>query len=186
MILGVDEVGRGCLAGPVVAGAVLLSRAIPGLADSKKLTRLQREKLDLIIRRKAKAFGIGWVSPGEIDELGMTAAVKLAMQRAVADITMPYAKLVIDGNHNYLPEMPGSQCIIKADASVPAVSAASIIAKVARDAYMREIAKTYPVYAFDKHVGYGTATHLAALQTHGICDLHRKTFAPVRALLPAL
>ncbi|HEY5667783.1 MAG TPA: ribonuclease HII, partial [Candidatus Saccharimonadales bacterium] len=135
MVLGVDEVGRGCLAGPVVAGAVLLGKTIPGLADSKKLTRLQREKLDVVIRRRAKTFGIGWVSPQELDELGLTAAVRLAMQRAVAEINVPYDKLVIDGNYNFLPDMPGSQCIVKADALVPAVSAASIIAKVARDAY---------------------------------------------------
>ncbi len=186
MILGVDEVGRGCWAGPVVAGAVLLDATLRGLRDSKKLTKLQREKLDVRIRKKAVAFGIGWVSPAEVDEIGLTAAVALAMERAVAEITQPYDELIIDGNYNFLPTMARVQCVIKADDTVPAVSAASIIAKVARDAYMGSIASQYPGYAFERHVGYGTAVHQTALQALGVCDLHRRSFAPIRALLEAI
>lgn len=185
MILGVDEVGRGCWAGPVVAGAVLLDIPIPGLRDSKKLTKLQRERLDREIRLQAVDFGVGWVAPAEIDEIGLTAAVGLAMERAVANITQPYDKLIIDGNYNFLPAIPVSTCIVKADDTIPAVSAASILAKVARDAYMGKAATEYPGYAFERHVGYGTLAHRLALQALGVCDLHRRSFAPIRALLEA-
>lgn len=185
MILGVDEVGRGCLAGPVAAGAVLLDRPIRGIRDSKKLTRLQREKLDVRIRSRAVAYGVGWASVEEIDTFGLTQAMRLAMQRAVAQISAEYdyAELIIDGNYNFLKENPKSRCIIKADDSVPAVGAASIIAKVARDAYMREAALTYPGYFFERHVGYATPTHRARLLEQGICALHRTSFAPVRAAM---
>jgi ribonuclease HII len=185
MILGVDEVGRGCLAGPVVAGAVLLDKRIRGLRDSKKLTKIQRERFDLIIRAKALAFGIGWANAEELDTLGLTAAVRLAMERAVAEIELPYDELIIDGNYNFLRQNPKSRYIIKADDLIPAVSAASIIAKVARDRYMAEAALRYPGYFFEKHVGYGTPQHVTALQSLGLCDLHRRSFAPVRALLGA-
>jgi len=185
MILGVDEVGRGCLAGPVVAGAVLLDKRIRRLRDSKKLTKMQRERFDMLIRAKAVAFGLGWASPRELDELGLTAAVRLAMERAVAEITQPYDELIIDGNYNFLRSNAKSRCIIKADDLIPAVSAASIIAKVARDRYMAEIAAQYPGYFFESHVGYSTPQHLNALQVLGLCDLHRRSFAPVRALLEA-
>lgn len=183
MILGVDEVGRGCLAGPVVAGAVVLSTRIRGLRDSKKLTRLQRERLDVIIRAKAVAFGLGWVGPQELDAIGLTAAVRLAMERAVAEIQQPFDELIIDGNYNFLPNDARSRCVIKADDTVPAVSAASILAKVARDRYMIKIAQEYPGYFFERHVGYGTTQHVSALQRLGLCDLHRRSFAPVRVLL---
>lgn len=184
MILGVDEVGRGCWAGPVVAGAVILRRRIPGLADSKKLTRLQREKLDVKIRRQAIGFGLGWASPQEVDEFGLTEAVRLAMQRAVAEVKVTYEQIIVDGNYNYLSNLPGSSCLVKADDSVAAVSAASIIAKVARDNFMRQIAaQEHPAYQFDRHVGYGTPLHAQLLKLNGICDIHRRSFAPVRALL---
>jgi ribonuclease HII len=185
MIIGVDEVGRGCMAGPVVAGAVLLDKRIRGLKDSKKLTRPERERLDVIIRKKAVAYGIGWASHQEIDKFGLTQAVRLAMQRAVAAITADYEEVIIDGNYNFLQETPRSRCIIKADDSVPAVSAASIIAKVARDNYMTEMATQYPGYKFESHVGYCTAAHRQALLELGLCDLHRRSFAPVRAMLGA-
>lgn len=185
MIVGVDEVGRGCLAGPVVAGAVLLRRRIPGLRDSKKLTRLQRERLDLIIRKQAVAFGLGWVTPQELDTLGLTAAVRLAMERAIAEITVPYDEIIIDGNYNFLQNDSRSRCVVKADDSVPAVSAASILAKVARDRFMVEAASTYPGYFFERHVGYGTRQHMTALQSLGLCDLHRQSFAPIKAYLSA-
>jgi ribonuclease HII len=139
--------------------------------------------LDVLIRKKAAAFGLGWVTPGEVDALGLTAAVRLAMQRAVAEITMPYDELVVDGNYNFLQENPLSRCLIKADDTVPAVSAASILAKVARDRYMQQAAAQYPGYYFENHVGYGTVAHAAAMKLQGICDLHRRSFAPVRTYL---
>lgn len=189
MILGVDEVGRGCWAGPLVAGAVILRRAIPGLRDSKKLTRLQRERLDVIIRRRAVALGLGWVSPAEIDQIGLTEAVRLAMHRAVAEVMRvdaPCDDIVIDGNYNFLADIAGSRTLVKADDLIPSVSAASIIAKVARDNYMRDIAKRYPGYQFEAHVGYGTKAHQVALKTLGCCELHRQSFAPVRLVGEAL
>jgi len=182
MIVGIDEVGRGCWAGPVAAGAVMLRRSIPGLKDSKQLTREQREKLDVIIRKQAVAFGIGWAEPAEIDVLGMTAAVRLAMQRALECITIEYKEVVIDGSLNFLRDNPKVRSLTKADLFIPAVSAASVIAKVARDNLMSEFSTKYPGYGFEKHVGYGTAFHIAALDKLGVSEIHRKSFKPIRAL----
>lgn len=181
--VGIDEVGRGCWAGPVVAGAVILDKPIAGLKDSKQLSKNQREKLVPEIRLWALAVGIGWVQPAEIDELGLTAAVGLAMRRALEQITAAHDEIIIDGNFNFLADNPKARAVIKADASNPAVSAASIVAKVARDKYMVEISAKYPYYGFDKHVGYGTALHLEKLKLHGVSDLHRRSFKPVQALL---
>lgn len=181
--VGIDEVGRGCWAGPVVAGAVILGKPIDGLKDSKKLSKRQREKLAIEIKLWAEAIGIGWVQPAEVDEIGLTAAVGLAMRRALEQISLNYNQIIIDGNFNFLADNPKAQAVIKADDSVPSVSAASIIAKVARDQYMAEIAAQYPDYGFDKHVGYGTALHLAQLKLHGISDLHRRSFKPIQALI---
>jgi ribonuclease HII len=183
MIVGIDEVGRGCWAGPVVAGAVVLAQPIPGLKDSKKLTKLQREKLDAQIRVSAVSFGLGWVPAAEIDQLGLTEAVRLAMRRALAEIVAVYSEIIIDGNYNFFPELASSRALVGADNLVPEVSAASIIAKVARDKYMADIATTFPGYAFEKHVGYGTAAHRAAVRGLGICDLHRRSFKPIQAFL---
>jgi ribonuclease HII len=183
IILGVDEVGRGCLAGPLVAGAVILNKPIIGLKDSKKLSKLKRERLSAEIRLQARAFGVGWVEPQELDKVGLTAAVRLAMQRAVDQIKISYDRLIVDGNYNFFINDPRARAIIKADDSVPAVSAASIIAKVARDNFMYEQAKLYPSYHFEKHVGYGTSLHLEMLKLHGVCLLHRQSFQPVRARL---
>lgn len=183
MIVGVDEVGRGCWAGPLVAGAVLLAEPLPGLKDSKKLSKKRREALDVLIRDQAVAYGIGWVEPAEIDAIGLTAAVRLAMQRATEQITEPYDALIIDGNYNFLAENHLSSCLVKADDTVPAVSAASIIAKVARDNYMAACTEHHPGYGFEKHVGYGTAQHIAALKDLGVSALHRRSFAPIKALL---
>jgi len=182
-IAGVDEVGRGCWAGPVVAAAVILSGPIAGLKDSKQLSKKQREKLDTEIKVLASAIGLGWVTAAEIDYIGLTEAVGLAMRRALEQITTVYDEIIIDGNYNFLSDDPRARAIIKADASVPAVSAASIVAKVARDKYMAEIAAGYPNYGFEKHVGYGTALHLEKLKLHGVSDLHRRSFKPVRSLL---
>lgn len=181
MIVGIDEVGRGCWAGPLVAGAVLLGAPIKGLKDSKKLSKLQRERLDAEIRVSAVAFGLGWVPAEEIDQVGLTEAVRLAMERALAAITVPYEQLIIDGNFNFFADNPKSQAVIGADNTVPAVSAASIIAKVARDKYMAEAALTFPGYGFEKHVGYGTAVHSLALKVNGLTVLHRRSFKPIQA-----
>jgi ribonuclease HII len=181
--VGIDEVGRGCWAGPLVAGAVLLKVPIRGLKDSKKLTRLQREKLDVIIRKKALAIGLGWVTSAELDSIGLTEAVRLAMRRALAEITCAYEEIIIDGNYNFLADVAGTRTLIKADDLIPAVSAASIVAKVARDNFMRGIAPDFPEYQFETHVGYGTATHRAALKRHGVCELHRRSFEPIKLLL---
>ncbi len=183
MIVGIDEVGRGCWAGPLAAGAVLLHEPIVGLRDSKKLTKNMRERLDAEIRIQAIAFGIGWVSPEEIDRLGLTKAVGLAMQRAFAQITAPYDQVIIDGNFNYFKKNTRAKALIKADDSVPAVSAASIIAKVARDKLMAKMAMQFPGYGFESHVGYGTAKHMNAIKELGICELHRRSFRPVQAYL---
>jgi ribonuclease HII len=181
--VGIDEVGRGCWAGPLVAGAVILREPIAGLKDSKKLSKKQREKLAAEIQLQGAAIGLGWVQPAELDEIGLTAAVKLAMERALSQITLEYDELIIDGNLNFFPDNPKAKAVIKADDSVPSVSAASIIAKVARDNYMTEIAEKYPNYSFEKHVGYGTALHLERLKLHGVSDQHRRSFKPIQRLV---
>lgn len=183
VIVGIDEVGRGCWAGPLVAAAVLLKQPVEGLTDSKLLSKIQREKLAQTIYDQGHTVAIGWVAPEVIDDIGLTAAVRLAMQRALQQITDAYDSVVIDGNYNFLAEFPGTAAIIKADLTVPAVSAASIVAKAARDNYMTEQAELYPGYGFEKHVGYGTASHLAGLKEVGLTPLHRRSFKPVRALL---
>ena len=183
MIVGIDEVGRGCWAGPVVAGAVILARPIAGLTDSKLLTAKKRESLANDIKIEAVAYGLGWVAPSEVDEIGLTEAVRLAMQRAMAEIDIEYDEIIIDGNYNFFPNEPKAKAIIKADLTIPEVSAASILAKVARDQYMAEAALRYPNYAFEKHVGYGTAAHVAALKLYGVCDLHRLSYKPIKALM---
>ena len=183
MIVGIDEVGRGCWAGPLVAGAVALEQPITGLNDSKVLSKKRREQLDAHIRVEAAAFGLGWVTPVEIDEHGLTVAVQLAMERALAAIEATYDEVVIDGSVNFLSGNPLARAEVKADATVPAVSAASILAKVARDRYMSDIALQFPGYGFDKHVGYGVRAHALALQQLGACELHRRSFKPVQAVL---
>jgi ribonuclease HII len=182
IVIGIDEVGRGCWAGPLVAGAAILSEPIEGLKDSKQLTKRQRERLAAEIESKATT-GLGWVSAAEVDTLGLTEAVRLAMQRALEQIKIDFDELIIDGNYNFFPDEPRAKTVVKADASVPAVSAASIVAKVARDSYMAELGPAYAVYEFAKHVGYGTALHLEKLRQHGVCDEHRKSYKPVQAVM---
>lgn len=180
--VGIDEVGRGCWAGPLVAAAVRLMTEIPDLADSKVLSKSQRVHLAELIRQNA-AVGIGWVTNTEVDTHGLTEAVRLAMRRAYKQIAQPDDIVIIDGNYNYLPELPDSSAVIKADGSVAEVSAASIVAKVARDTYMQNLDKAYAVWQFDKHVGYGTALHRDALAEHGVSDMHRKSYKPIKAFL---
>jgi ribonuclease HII len=184
IVVGIDEVGRGCWAGPLVAAAVVLpEETIPGLADSKLLSRLVRERLAVEINKKALAIGVGWVEPAAIDSGGITHAVKLAMQQALLAVEVPYDEVIIDGSYNFLPEEPTTRAVVKADGTIAAVSAASIIAKVARDNYMSEQALQYPQYGFDRHVGYGTAFHLEQLQRYGVTPLHRKSYKPIKLLL---
>lgn len=187
MILGIDEVGRGPWAGPLVVGAVVLGdAAIPGLADSKKLSAKRRTLLAAEISEKAAGVGLGWVHADEIDALGLSAALKLATRRAVEQITVPYHEIIIDGTINFLAGTSKEAYVSvlpKADALIESVSAASIVAKVARDTWMAEQDDVYPGYGFASHVGYGTAAHRAALDTHGVTPLHRRSFAPIAAIM---
>lgn len=189
MILGIDEVGRGPWAGPLVIGAVVLDEhvcGIEGLTDSKKLTDKRRRELDLIIREKALGFGMGWVQADELDRIGLSEALRVATIRAVEQIKVPYHEIIIDGTINFLKETSKGAFVTtlpKADALIPAVSAAAIIAKVARDTFMAEQDALYPDYGFGAHVGYGTARHRSALESFGVTPLHRQSFAPIKALL---
>jgi ribonuclease HII len=183
-ICGVDEAGRGPLAGPVVAAAVILdpARPIAGLRDSKALTAAARLRLSLQIRQHALAWSIAEASVSEIDALNILQATLLAMQRAVAALSPAADAARIDGNR--LPRLPiPAQALVRGDALDPAISAASILAKTHRDALMQALDVHYPDYAFARHAGYPTAEHLARLREHGPCPAHRRSFAPVRALL---
>lgn len=183
MILGIDEVGRGPWAGPLVVGAVVLGDAtIDGLTDSKKITKKRRTELDGIIRERVAGYGLGWVSALEIDEIGLGEALRLATRRAVEKIKVPYHEIIIDGTINLLAGTSKGEYVTtmkKADLLVPSVSAASIIAKVARDNYMANQDKVYDGYKFTSHVGYGTAMHRKAIEKHGVTPLHRLSFAPL-------
>lgn len=181
MTIGIDEVGRGCWAGPVVAAAVCLNKPIDGLKDSKLLSANQRQKLAKLIYQNG-VVGLGWIEPKVIDEKGLTQAIGLAMQLALAQLKIDYSEVIVDGNYNYFPTEPRARTLVNADSLIPAVSAASIVAKVARDEFMREAAQTFPNYGFEKHVGYGTALHLKALKDFGICELHRLSFKPVKVI----
>lgn len=184
LLAGVDEAGRGPLAGPVVAAAVILDprQPIAGLADSKKLTARRRERLYDEICAKALCCSIALASVEEIDRLNILQATLLAMQRAVAGLRLPPAKVLVDGNR--LPTLGVlAEAIVDGDATVPAISAASILAKVQRDRWCAEVDAQWPQYGFAAHKGYGTAAHLAALRAHGACEHHRRSFAPVAAVL---
>lgn len=177
LICGIDEVGRGCLAGPLVAGAVVLPSNWRGrLRDSKLLTRIQRERLSEKIISKSLGFGLGWVDNVEIDGLGVTQAVTLAFERALEAIELDVSLIIIDGNYNYLSEYKIAQTLVKADQKVTCVAAASILAKVARDEFMRKLSKQYPEYCFDRNVGYATKVHQQAISEFGLTDIHRKSF----------
>lgn len=186
LVAGVDEAGRGPLAGPVVAAAVILDERNPisGLNDSKVLTALRRERLFDEIRAKALCCSIAEASVQEIDEINILQATMLAMRRAVEGLRLTPGLVLVDGNR--LPVLKvRAEAIVKGDALVPAISAASILAKVTRDRWCAQLDAQYPEYGFAGHKGYGTAEHLAALQAHGACPQHRKTFAPVTAVLGA-
>ena len=183
MILGIDEVGRGPWAGPLVVGAVVLGgQTIDGLTDSKKLSKKRRDELNVLIREQAAGYALGWVTSQEIDEVGLSEALRLATRRAVEQIKTSYHEIIIDGTVNFLADTTKGQYVTtmkKADLLVPSVSAASIIAKVARDNYMAEQDVVYEGYKFGSHAGYGTAAHRAAIEKLGVTPLHRLSFAPL-------
>lgn len=190
MILGIDEVGRGPWAGPLVVGAVILGGAeIDGLDDSKKLTKKRRQDLDALIRQQAAAWALGWVSARELDDIGMSEALRLATRRAVEQIQaicrdekLGFDEIIIDGTVNFLRGTALEKfvaAIPKADGLIPSVSAASIIAKVARDQFMAEQDAVYPGYGFKSNAGYGVAKHRAAIERLGVTPLHRLSFAPL-------
>ena len=185
-LAGVDEVGRGPLAGPVVAAAVILDpdRPIEGLRDSKKLTERRREVLAEQIRERALAWSLGRAEVHEIDEINILQASLLAMQRAVAGLALAPELVLVDGNRCPQLDYP-SQAVVRGDSLVPAISAASIIAKVSRDREMVELDSSYPGYGLAKHKGYPSKAHLEALQTLGVTPVHRRSYAPVRRLLEA-
>lgn len=201
IILGIDEVGRGPYAGPLVVGAVMLEaepieKTDPelsffwdNLTDSKKLTAKKRTRLAFLIEKYALASATGWVSAEELDKYGLSASLKLATRRAVKQILakkIKFSEIIIDGTVNFLQNTPLENHVTllpKADDLIKAVSAASIVAKVARDNYMVKIAKKYPEYGFEKHVGYGTKSHQAALEQYGVCPEHRQSFRPIREIM---
>ncbi len=183
-LCGVDEAGRGPLAGPVVAAAVMLDpgKPIEGLRDSKKLSARARERLADEIRNNAAAWCVAEASVAEIDRLNILHATMLAMQRAVAGLQRPPDEVWVDGNR--CPEWVWrSQAVVKGDDKVASIAAASILAKTARDHFMCRLHQEFPAYGFDRHMGYGTAAHLAALKAHGACPHHRRSFAPVKLVL---
>ena len=188
-VAGVDEAGRGPMAGPVVAAAVILrpGRRIDGIADSKALSPDERTRLSELIRCEALCFGIGWADRAEIDALNILQATFLAMRRALLAMSLTPDHVLVDGNQ--LPNLGGlgktltARAIVGGDATTPAISAASILAKTARDSYMNHMDTLYPEYSFATHKGYCTPDHQRLLELHGPCPLHRRSFAPVRSVL---
>ena len=184
LVCGVDEAGRGPLAGPVCAAAVILNPdwPVPGLADSKKLSERKRDELVPVIHERALAWAVAWAEVEEIDRLNILQATLLAMQRSVQALPLRPQQVLVDGL--YCPDtgIP-SEAVVKGDSKVAAISAASILAKTARDDLMLQLHEQYPHYGFAEHKGYPTAAHLDALRRHGISDVHRRSFRPVRELL---
>lgn len=184
LLCGVDEAGRGPLAGAVYAAAVILhpEKPIPGLADSKRLSEKKRDLLAERIKQDALAWAVAWAEVEEIDRVNILQASLLAMARAVAALPVAPARVLADGLH--CPPVPmASEAVVKGDSKVAEISAASILAKTARDAEMRRLNKGFPQYGFDRHKGYPTAEHLELLRLHGVSPVHRRSFAPVRRIL---
>ena len=183
LVCGVDEAGRGPLAGPVSAAAVILdpARPIAGLADSKKLSEKQRDLLAPLIRERAIAWAVAYASVAEIDQLNILQATLLAMRRAVLALQVQPQQVLVDGLYCPQTGIP-SQAVVQGDSKVAAISAASILAKTSRDELMLELHERYPQYGFAAHKGYPTAAHLAALRLHGVSDVHRRSFKPVRVV----
>lgn len=190
-LAGVDEAGRGPLAGPVVAAAVILDddRPIPELADSKRLSPSQRSRLARAVRAEARAFAVALAEPAEIDSMNILEASLLAMSRAIAKLSIVPAIVRVDGVQT--PRCSGDgrpfeiEAVVRGDETIPAISAASILAKVCRDRLMRRWHRRFPAYGFDRHKGYPTRAHIAALGAYGPCPIHRRTFGPVRDCLEA-
>jgi len=188
LVAGVDEAGRGPLAGPVVAAAVILRPCAPidGLDDSKKLAAKRREALALEIRHRALAWSVAWADAAEIDALNILGATMLAMRRAILALAVTPAAAQVDGNR--LPDLSfrgkqiDAEAVVRGDSRIPAICAASIIAKTTRDRIMVEMDRLYPVYEFARHKGYGTDVHRDRLQQFGPCEQHRRSFAPVRLM----
>ena len=184
LICGVDEAGRGPLAGPVFAAAVIFraGKGIDGVADSKVLSERRRDHLAEIIRGQALAWAVAQASVEEIDNLNILQASLLAMRRAVLDLGVNPTLVLVDGNR--LPRLDmAARAVVRGDATVPQISAASILAKTARDAEMRRLHQLYPQYGLDRHKGYPTAAHLKAIGEFGVCTIHRRSFAPVRSAI---
>lgn len=184
LVCGIDEAGRGPLAGPVVAAAVILdpARPLPGLNDSKKLSEKKREALAEAIKAQAIAWAVAWATVEEIDALNILQATLLAMRRAVARLGVSPAAAMVDGNVCPALSCP-VEAVVKGDGSVAPIAAASILAKTSRDHEMLRLHQAYPQYGLDRHMGYPTATHLQALREHGVAAIHRRSYAPVRKLL---
>ncbi|MDF3020846.1 MAG: rnhB [Steroidobacteraceae bacterium] len=186
-VAGVDEAGRGPLAGPVVAAAVILNPARPirGLADSKALEHEERVRLAKLIRERALCYAVAWADVEEIDSINILQATMLAMRRALLGLAVPPQQVLVDGNRCPRVDDLGFECrhesVVKGDAKVPSISAASILAKTTRDALMCELDRRYPGFSLSGHKGYGTPSHVAALNSLGPCPLHRRSFAPVRS-----
>ena len=183
-ICGVDEAGRGPLAGPVFAACVILdpAREIDGLADSKKISAKKRASLTILIKKYARAWAVSSASVQEIERLNILRASLLAMKRAVENLAIVPDMILVDGN--FAPQLNKPvRTIIKGDSFIPEISAASILAKTARDAEMLTVHQRFPLYGFDQHKGYPTKKHIAALQIHGVSPVHRQNFAPVKAVI---
>jgi ribonuclease HII len=185
LICGVDEAGRGPLAGPVFAAAVIFHpgrRALRGIADSKLLSATKRERLAGAIKARSLVWAVAWASVEEIDDLNILQASLLAMRRAVESLAVAPDEVLLDGSH--CPELAyPARAVVDGDAKVKVISAASILAKTARDAEMQRLHQRFPQYGFDEHKGYPTPQHLEALRRHGVCEVYRRSFAPVRELL---
>jgi len=185
LICGVDEAGRGPLAGPVCAAAVVFEpgrRAPAGIADSKVLSSRERERLSILIKDRALAWAVAWASVEEIDSLNILQASLLAMRRAVESLSVSPHEVLFDGSHCPMLAVP-ARAIVDGDAKIRVIAAASILAKTARDAEMRRLHGQFPQYGFDAHKGYPTPQHLRALRRHGVCEVYRRSFRPVKLLL---
>lgn len=183
MIVGIDEVGRGCWAGPLVVAGVALGRPIEGLRDSKRLTSKVRAVLQIKVLESAEATSIAWIQPSRIDEIGLSEAMRQACRSIYTDICNKHDTILIDGNINYLPDKSGVRTVVGGDDLEPSIMAASILAKEARDQYMVAVASRFPEYGFESHVGYGTKQHMEALSLHGVTELHRNSYKPIKRYL---
>ena len=185
MIIGLDEAGRGAYAGPLLAAAVVWPdwAKTPGLADSKRLTAGQRQRLAVVIKNRAESIGLGWVTASEIDQLGLGPANRLAMERAWRQLSNPGCPVIIDGPINYLTKVPKAVALVRADSQVAAVMAAGIVAKVERDQFMVDLGKIHPEYGFAANKGYGTNQHQVALEKYGsLPGVHRRSYRPLQVV----